>query len=283
LNVDTTNLLLQQAFVRFIPFESQEFAVTVGKFDPVFGIEYLDNEANLRTGVTPSLIARYTTGQSLGLKAFFRHQLPALWSALSLNVAMTDGGTLVETLSPPDVSQTGRPIFSGRLGLEVNLPRVELKLGASGMTGPRNDQHDPSVRQRALGGDARLVWHGLSLSGEFVWISQGEGGADKVNGLGAQTVVSAFYARGAYATLAYAFPVSASGPLRRVTPYLRLERRHARFEGFRPYTVQRITAGARLELLDELALKAEYLWNGEVTGAPPVDNDVFTTSLVLNF
>ena len=34
-----------------------------------------ENEANLRTGITPSLIARYTTGQSLGAKAFYRMQL----------------------------------------------------------------------------------------------------------------------------------------------------------------------------------------------------------------
>ena len=40
--------------------------------------------------VTPSLIARYTTGHSLGLKAFYRLQLPALWSAISLNAAATN-------------------------------------------------------------------------------------------------------------------------------------------------------------------------------------------------
>ena len=278
-----TLLLLEQAFVRVLPFDSQELALFAGKFDSVFGIEYLDNEANLRTGVTPSLIARYTTGQSLGLKGFFRLQLPALWSAVSVNLAMTNGGSLVETLSPPDLSLAGRPIFTGRLSLEVNLPKVALKVGASGMTGPRNDQHNPDVRQRSLGADARLVWAGLSLSGEFIWISQDSGGADKLNGLGTQTAVSAFWARGAYATLSYALPTSAAGFVRRVTPYARFERRHAAFEGFRPYTVQRITAGVRLDLLDELALKAEYLWNGAVTGTSPVENNVFTTSLVFNF
>ena len=43
-------------------------------------------EANIRTGITPSLIARYTTGHSLGVKAFYRVQLAPLWSAISLNV-----------------------------------------------------------------------------------------------------------------------------------------------------------------------------------------------------
>ena len=70
-----------------MPFDSQELALSVGKFDSVFGIEYLDNQANIRTGITPSLIARYTTGQSIGAKLFYRLQIAPLWSALSLNVA----------------------------------------------------------------------------------------------------------------------------------------------------------------------------------------------------
>src|SRR5205085_10140999 len=110
-----TRVLVEQAFARIIPFSSLEFALSIGKFDSVFGIEYLENEANLRTNVTPSLIARYTTGQSLGVKAFYRIQIPRLWSAISLNAAATNGGTLVESLSPPDLSLAGRPIASARL------------------------------------------------------------------------------------------------------------------------------------------------------------------------
>ena len=56
-----------------MPFDAPELALTVGKFDSVFGIEYLENQANIRTGITPSLIARYTTGQSLGAKALLPH------------------------------------------------------------------------------------------------------------------------------------------------------------------------------------------------------------------
>ena len=85
----------------------------------MFGIEYLDNQANIRTGITPSLIARYTTGQSIGAKLFYRIQIAPLWSALSLNVAATNSGNFVEALQPPDASLTGAPVGVGAARLRA--------------------------------------------------------------------------------------------------------------------------------------------------------------------
>ena len=276
---ESTRVLVEQAFARLQPFSSQELMLFIGKFDSVFGIEYLDNEANLRTGITQSLIARYTTGQSLGVKAFYRFQIPALWSAISLNVAATNGGTLVETLQPQSASLTGLPVGSGRLGLEVNLARVELKLGGSAFYGPRNDQHDPDVRQRGFGLDARLILGWLSLAGELTRVDQFAGAGDKDNGLGQHTVVSGFHADGYYGTIALALPVKL-GPLEKLTPYGRYSRRNAYFEGFTPISVDAITAGLRLDLWDSLAVKAEALINRELAGAPSVPNNVYTSSVV---
>jgi len=275
---ENTRVLVEQAFARVIPFASQELALTVGKSDSVFGIEYLENQANLRTGVTPSLIARYTTGQSLGAKAFYRIQIAPLWTAVSVNLAASNGGTLVETLQPQSASLTGTPVFSGRLGLEVNLPSLEVKLGLSALDGPRNDQSQPGVRQKALGGDARLVFGPVELRGEWITVTQDEGAGDKMNGLGRQTVVSKFDVRGGYGQLGLGFDFS--GAVRRVAVYGRYDRRHARFEGFTPITVDRITAGARVDLWESLAMKGEYLMNRELAGAPNVANDVVTSSLV---
>jgi hypothetical protein len=277
-----TRAVVEQAFARIVPFNSLELAFSIGKFDSVFGIEYLENEANLRTNVTPSLIARYTTGQAIGLKGFYRLQIPSIWSAISLNASVTNSGTLVETLSPPDVMLAGRPIGTARLGYELNLPSFELKVGTSGEYGPRNDQHAPYVHQWLLGADVRVTFKGLSLSAEGVKVHQDQGAGDKTNGLGPQTIVTGFTARGGYATVAYAVPVS-DGALRRFTPYLRYERRHAQFEGFPAYTVDRLTFGFRLDLWDELIAKAEGLINGEVSGLPKVGNNVFTTSFVYSF
>lgn len=276
---ESTTVLVEQAFARLIPFSTQEFALTVGKFDSVFGIEYLENEANLRTGITPSLIARYTTGQSLGVKAFYRVQIPKLWTGISLNLAATNSGNMVESLQPPSVSLTGTPVFSARLGFEWNLTRVEAKIGVSAMDGPRNDQSQPGVRQKAIAADARLLLYGFELRAERIILTQDEGAGDKENGLGLQTLVSGFQVRGAYVQLGYGFNVD-SASLKRVTLYGRYGQRHAQFEGFTPITVDRITAGLRVDLWDALALKGEYLWNRELSGAPQVPNDVLTSSLV---
>ena len=275
---EETRVIAQQAFARIIPFASQELALTLGKSDSVFGIEYLENEANLRTGVTPSWIARYTTGQGLGAKAFYRIQIAPWWTAISLNVAATNNGTLVETLQPPSASLTGTPVFSGRLGIEINLPSIEIKLGLSALDGPRNDQSQPTVRQKALGGDLRVVFGPVELRGEAIKLEQDEGAGDKQNGLGTHDVVSGFDVWGGYGQLALGFDFQ--GVVRRVAIYGRYDRRHAQFEGFIPILVDRITAGARVDLWDSLAVKGEYLNNRELEGAPRVDNDVLTSSFV---
>ncbi|HXU62147.1 MAG TPA: hypothetical protein VN962_10620 [Polyangia bacterium] len=278
---DDTRLYVEQAFGRFVPFESQELALSVGKFDSVFGIEYLDNQANIRTGVTPSLVARYTTGQSIGAKLFYRIQLPAIWSAVSLNVAATNSGTFVEALQPPDASLTGAPVGSARLGYELNAAAVQVKLGASGMFGPRNDQPQQAVHQRAFGLDARVAFRGLYLSAEYVRVDEGEGGP-KTTSQGSFPIASGFWVRGGYAQVAYAFPWSA-GLLHKLTVYGRYDRRHAWFQGFTPITVDRFTGGLRFELWDSVLLKAEYVANRELAGAPTVANNVFTSSLVYSF
>lgn len=279
---DQTRTVVQQAFVRVNPFHTQELALNVGKSDSVFGIEYLETEANLRTGITPSLVARYTTGQGLGAKLFYRVQLVPLWSALSIHASGTANGTLVEALSPDSVSNTGRPIWSARLGYELKLPRLEVKLGGSGSHGPRNDQHDSKVQQTLYGADLRVFTGPLELRGEYVHVQQDEGGGDKINGNGPQTVVSGFEVTGGYLQAGLGFDLEV-GPLKRVTVYGRYDKRHAQFKGFRAITVDRITAGVRTDLGEQVTLKAEGLLNRELAGAPDVPNDVLTTSLVLVF
>jgi hypothetical protein len=274
-----TMVVLEQAFGRVTPILGKEFFISAGKFDSVFGIEYLDNQANFRTGVTPSLLARYTTGTSLGLKVFFRQQIAPLWSALSMNASATNSGSFVEVLQPPDASLTGVPVLSVRLGYELNLRFAQLKLGASGLRGPRNDQHDRNSYQRMWGVDARLYVAGLSLSSEYVNVDEELGSAGKETGLGAFPVSSDFRARGYWAQAAYLWRAEL-GALTGVTLYGRYERRRAEFEGFRPIAVARVTGGLRFDLWESLVLKAELLFNEERAGAPTVDNDVFTSSVV---
>lgn len=281
---DATRLELQQAFGRWSPFAAHELAVFLGRFDSVFGIEYLENEANLRVGITPSLLARYTTGQALGAKLFYRRQLPALQSALSLNLAVTNSGTRIETLVPQAVSLTGVPVASGRLGYELNLQHLQVKLGVSGLYGPRADQRDPAVRQYGVAGDVRLSAFGVSLAGEVLHLVDERGrAAGKVTGQPSTAeLASGFEVLGAWARLAYTLPFT-SDVVSGVTVYGRYGRRRARFEGYSPVETDRVTVGAKVDLYDVLSLKVELLLNREWAGAPSVDNDVLTSSAVFTW
>jgi hypothetical protein len=278
---DGTRVIVEQAFGRVVPFDALELALAVGKFDSVFGIEYLENESNIRTGITPSLVARYTTGQSVGAKLFYRLQLARIWSALSINMAATNSGTFVEALQTPDISLTGVPVGSARLGYELNLPRVQVKLGGSGMYGVRNDQSDRSARQQAVGADLRVAFAGVYLNGEYVRVDE-DSGAEKLNASGVFMLASEFHQRGFYGQAAYALALDA-GPLRKLTPYARYEQRHAWFHGFTPVLVDRITAGLRVDLWESLIIKGEYLVNRELEGAPKVANNVATASVVYSW
>ncbi len=284
-----TRLFLEQAFGKINPLRSAELSVSLGKFDSVFGIEYLDNEANFRVGVTPSLVARYTTGQSTGLKVFYRYQIIPAASAVSLNVAATNSGTFVEALQGPSRSLTGRPIVAGRLGYELNLPRASIKLGGSYENGPRNDQSlSAAIPETLYGFDLRVVLPTFVLSGEYVHVVEEDAGVlvppvmnpPKLAGTGAYPAITEFYAHGFWVQAAEELPLSLE--LVRVTVYGRYEQRHAEFPDAAgsALTVDRITGGVNLGLGESLQLKAEYLVNRELSGAPPVPNNVFTSSAV---
>ncbi len=277
-----TQLWVEQAFARIVPFAALEMALTVGKFDSVFGIEYLDNPSTVRVGVTPSLIARYTTGQCVGAKLFYRFHIPSLASSISLNVSASNGGTLVEPLQPQDISLTGRPVVAGRLGYELGLAHLQIKLGASALHGPRNDQRDGQVHQTNWGLDARIYVAGLSLSGEWIYFEEEPGTGAKLTGTGEQDFVSGFQVHGFYVQAAYRLPISFA-TLTGVTLYVRAERRRARFDGSPLIESRRLTPGLHLDLGSSVALKGEWLFNREAAGALPVANDVKTVSAVFSW
>jgi hypothetical protein len=283
-----TRLFMEQAFGRVSPIRSAEFSLSIGKFDSVFGIEYLDNQANFRIGVTPSLIARYTTGESVGVKAFYRYQMIPLSSAVSVNASATNSGTFVESLQGPSRSLTGVPILAVRVGYELNLSRISFKLGGSAEHGPRNDQlFNDQAPQTLLGFDARLILPTLILSGEYVHVAEEDTGAvavpgvdQKLTGVGTFPEITEFYAHGFWIQAADELPL-AIDPFR-ITVYGRYEQRHAQFTDFpgSTITVDRTTLGINVGIGESLQVKAEYLVNREIEGAPSVANNVFTSSAV---
>jgi hypothetical protein len=277
-----TRLFVEQAFARVVPFAALEMALTVGKFDSVFGIEYLDNPSTVRVGVTPSLIARYTTGQCVGAKLFYRFHIPVLASSISVNASASNGGTQVESLQPVDISLMGRPVVAGRLGYELGLSRLQIKLGGSVLHGPRNDQRDSSIHQTNWGLDAHIYFAGLSLSGEWIYFEEEPGTGAKFTGSGTQDFASGFEVRGFYVQAAYHLPI-AFETLTGITIYARAEQRRARFDGYPLIESRRLTPGLHLDLGKNVALKGEWLFNREAAGALPVANDVRTVSAVFSW
>jgi hypothetical protein len=286
---ESTRLFLEQAFGRITPVKSAELAISIGKFDSVFGIEYLENEANFRVGVTPSLLARYTTGQSTGVKVFDRYQLIPIASAVSLNVSATNSGTFVEALQGPSRSLTGRPNVAARLGYELNLSRVSVKVGGSAAYGPRNDQSATTqAAEKVLGVDARLVVPTLTIAGEYVHVeeesAEAAGGRPiaKLAGSGPYPAIAEFYAHGFWVQAAEELPLPVDPLVFRLTIYARYEQRHAQFPDYTDASivVDRVTGGVNLGFGESLQVKAEYLVNRELEGAPQVANDVFTSSAV---
>ena len=83
-------------------------------------------------------------------------------------------------------------------------------------------------------------------------------------------------------TAAYAFALDL-GYLQTLTLYARYDHRRAQFHGFGLVEVDRVTAGARIELGPYVTLKGEYLVNRELAGAPDVDNNVATFSGVFSW
>jgi hypothetical protein len=275
---ETTRVIVEQAFGRITPVKTAELAVSVGRFDSVFGIEYLENQANFRAGITPSLMARYTTGQSIGVKVFYRYQFGEA-SAVSINAAATNSAPFVESLQGPDRSLTGVPVAAGRLAYELSLALLSVRIGFSGAAGPRNDQVDREAMQQMWGADGRIYIARVSLAGEYVAVEQDAGSADgKLTGLGPFPFGSAFQARGFWARAAYELPSILAGF--RVIAYARYDRRHASFEGFIPITVDRMTFGLHVAPWENVQIKGEVLLNRELEGAPNVPNDVYTSSLV---
>src|SRR5262249_34452463 len=139
------------AQLEWLPTESQRTSIFVGKMDSVLGIEYRDRKSDRRFGVTPSLIARYTTGTALGLKV--RTKL-GTGDWLVLAAAVTNGSFTTEQFHFYDEidSNAGK---TGSARLSVRLPvRFSLEIGASGSYGPQD---------RATNNDHAMWFYGPDL------------------------------------------------------------------------------------------------------------------------
>jgi hypothetical protein len=261
------------AQVEWMVGQERRTSLFAGKMDSVIGIEYRDRKAIQRFGITPSLIARYTTGTPLGVK--FRTKVgDGDW--LIVAGAVTNGSSTIEMFHFYDEIDTnaGKTV-SGRIAL---APWRRLELGVSGEYGPQDHALDSANPLWFVGGDLQAHLGRLELKAEGL-IGRGTG----------ETLAVYDPDHDLYG-LRLRFGGYLEGDLM-LTPRLgvigRAEMRDARVwlgtDRLYITKVWRATGGLRYVANEHVIVKAEYLHNGEYGGLPQIRDDVFTSSLILAF
>jgi len=277
---DTFDVDLAQ--LEWMPTESRRWSFFVGKMESVVGIEYRERKARDRFGITPSLIARYTTGNPLGLKV--RGKLGTNdWFIVAL--ALTNGSSTTETFHFYDeVDSNAGKTASGRLALRA--PSGLLEVGASGSYGPQDHAQDSRDAMWFVGGDLQVHHRGFDLKGQYLYgrapgeeLGRTYSSEHRPYGL---RLRAGAYLEANWMVLPY-LGFLARGDLRDAVVWL--GNPDAPGGGDRIYITKswRATGGVRLVPNEHVAVKAEYLHNGEYGRVPSIRNDVFVTSLVLSY
>jgi hypothetical protein len=275
------------AQLEWLPGESGRTSIFVGKVESVVGIEYRDRKSSERFGVTPSLIARYTTGTPLGLKV--RSKLGD-GDRVVIAAALSNGSSTTEQFHFYDEidSNAGKTV-SGRLSVRP-FPSDVLELGMSGEWGPQDHALDSTHYLWFWGLDllAHVGMPGggtLDMKGQFL-----KGGAPGQIGPPADPNHEPYGLKlhyGGYLELDWMatplFGFLLRGEVRDADVWLGDPNSLGGAERLYITREWRFTGGVRVVINQHIAVKAEYLHNGEYGGIPQIPDDVFTSSLVLSY
>jgi hypothetical protein len=266
---------LDLAQVEWVLTDSGKTSLFIGKFDSLLGVEYRDRKASNRFGITPSLLARYTTGTALGLK--LRSKLGP-GDMLVLAAAVTNGSNTQEQFHFFDEIDTNAgKTASGRIAVRLPLG-FDLELGASGSYGAQDRAMDSGGAMHFVGLDLLAQVGPLDLKAQWLKGTSPGQPVDNVYGLElhggayleANLMITPWLGvlgRGEYRD-AFVWLGNPAGPDGANRAYLTKS--------------WRATGGIRLVFNERIALKAEYLRNGEYGGIPEIRNDMFTSSLVFS-
>lgn len=239
----------------------------MGKVESVVGQEWWFRRAPERPGVTPSIVARYTTGTPVGLAGH-----AVAWDRrLRLDLGLANGSPTTERYGhfAEDLDSNVVPTTSARVGLRPLGTRSALEVGAGGWVGAQ-DGVPEGVLAWQVGGDLALNLRSFYVRAEYLLSDQDQGGDD----------VTRLRAHGGYVEVwGHAGGVFA--------PHVRVDRRAADLfvaEVRNRYVSDtlRATVGARFDLDFHLAVKAELVHVFELRGVELRD-DVVTTSLVARY
>ncbi len=269
------------AQIEWLPTESQRTSLFVGKMDSVLGIEYRDRKSDRRFGITPSLIARYTTGTAIGVKA--RTKLGSDDQVVVAG-ALTNGSNTIEAFHFYDETDSNAgKTASGRLSVRLPAPSSDanpdaagvplvVELGFSGSYGAQDRTTSNAHPMWFFGPDLLAEIGVVDLKAEWL---KGAAAGDPTQDV-------------------YRLQLHGGGFLEAdvsMTPSFgvlgRIEYRDAfvALGSERAYITKswRGTLGARWTMTYWAALRTELLHNGEYGRIPQVRNDVFTSSLVVSY
>jgi len=262
------------AQIEWMPTRSQRTSIFFGKTESLIGIEYRERKSNQRFGITPTLLARYTTGTALGMKVRSKFGPDDL---LVVAGAITNGSNTVEQFHFfSEIDTNASKTASGRVSVHPPLP-VDLELGLSGSYGAQDVARDSRGAMWFAGLDFSAHWKTLDFKSQLLKGAAPGNSADDSYGLELH--------KGAYAELDWmATPVfGLLGRAELRDAFVWLGDSSADAGANRAYLTKswRGVGGARVVFNERVVFKAEYLHNGEYGGIPQIKNDVFTTSLLL--
>jgi hypothetical protein len=245
----------------------------VGKVLPVFGIEYTDRKSDQRFGITPSLVARYTTGPQLGAK--IRSKLFNDW--LILAAAVTNNTSGVEQFHfYREIDRNAAKTLNGRAALSLPLGGFgalagqRLEFGVSGEIGAQDNDRRSDHEIWFVGADAQYQGTDFALQAQIM--------AGESPGSAEQAVWALDLKPSGYVELdwqAHAqFGLLLRGDWRNAFVHRGTERAYVTKQA-------RLTGGVRWQFNPHVIGKAEYFHNQELGKIDQFDNDMVTSSLLL--
>src|SRR5262245_54822321 len=123
------------------------------------GIEYKDRRSEQRFGITPSLMARYTTGSQLGIKV--RSKLFDDWVILAASV--TNNSSTIEMFHfYSEIDKNNDKFVNGRAAVSIPVGHLyrsddRLEIGVSGEYGAQDRALDTSGKTWLAGLDLQYL------------------------------------------------------------------------------------------------------------------------------
>lgn len=267
---------LDLAELEYVLTDDGNTSIFAGKMLPVFGIEYKERKSDQRFGITPSLVARYTTGSQLGLK--IRSKLFDDWlivaAALSNNSSTTEQFHFYR-----EIDENSGKTASGRIAISIPMSAIfgglfgdTLEIGGSGEVGPQDRASDSDGLMWFAGADLTYASADFSLKAQWI---RGEAPGEMSARVWGLKLRNSGYVELDWQIFAQ-FGVLARAEMRDAIVTLGDERLYLTKSS-------RFTGGARVVFNQHVMMKAEYLLNREFGGIREFPNDVFTSSLVLSY